>query len=226
MQMFELYHRVYHVVDDHNQLRQGEVAFADVWLTQDWAERHFAEGLGLWEVNVFKASAYFQKKTWNHNEFRKQLAHAFLTLGKHTYGEPLVPAAVDPPPAEPSPLQGEHPLKFFSEMPGGTRDEKHVCGYCGIPGAYMCCIGCFPTIDQAKFGICNPSTGRDCYEQHLAGKKNKHKMRKVKQPSRSAEATTAEEQAEQEAARERKLAGSRAGGKASGESRKRARSPQ
>lgn len=59
MQMFQLYHQVYHIIDDHNELRQGEVAFADAWLTKDWGQRRFAEGLGLWEVNVFKATVYF-----------------------------------------------------------------------------------------------------------------------------------------------------------------------
>lgn len=45
-----LFHEYFHIVDDHNQLRQGQVSMADVWETRDWAHRHFAEGLGLWEV--------------------------------------------------------------------------------------------------------------------------------------------------------------------------------
>ena len=28
---------------------------ADVWETTSWADRDFAESLGLWEVNVYKA---------------------------------------------------------------------------------------------------------------------------------------------------------------------------
>ena len=35
----------------HNYLQQGVVSMADVWLTKQWPERHFAEGLGFWEVN-------------------------------------------------------------------------------------------------------------------------------------------------------------------------------
>ena len=48
-----LYHRFFHLVDVHNPLRQGEVAMADVWATHDWAHRHFAEGLGFWEGQIF-----------------------------------------------------------------------------------------------------------------------------------------------------------------------------
>ena len=28
-------------------------AFDDAWATKDWAHRHFAEGLGYWEANVY-----------------------------------------------------------------------------------------------------------------------------------------------------------------------------
>ena len=54
-----LYHRFFHIVDVHNHLRQGLVSMADVWGTNHWADRHFAEGLGFWEVNVYKALQYF-----------------------------------------------------------------------------------------------------------------------------------------------------------------------
>eukprot|EP00965_Chrysotila_dentata_P080847 2668610-Pleurochrysis_carterae.AAC.1 len=57
---------------------------ADVWGTRSWAERHFAEGLGFWEVNVFKALVYFypQWKLLPHDAFRARLAWALMTLGK------------------------------------------------------------------------------------------------------------------------------------------------
>ena len=80
-----------------------------------------------------------------------------------------------------------------------TGGEKHKCGYCGNKSAYMCCNGCFPTIGEAKYAICNPSTGRNCYERHLAGEEPEYKMRKNKPQSSATEAATAEEQAEQEA---------------------------
>lgn len=86
-QMHALYRKYMNTVDLHNKLRQGVVSMADVWHTTSWAERHFAEGLGLWEVNVYKALVYFYPKYSNlaHGEFRSRLAWALLTLGKQPY---------------------------------------------------------------------------------------------------------------------------------------------
>ena len=48
-----------------------------------WPHRHFAESLGLWEVNVYKALVHFhpQYKDLKHPRFRRLLAHALLTGG-------------------------------------------------------------------------------------------------------------------------------------------------
>mmetsp|Transcript_18592 Transcript_18592/g.27966 ORF Transcript_18592/g.27966 Transcript_18592/m.27966 type:complete len:134 (-) Transcript_18592:62-463(-) len=86
--MFELYRKNMNLVDLHNKLRQGEAAMADIWKTQSWKTRHFAELLGFIEVNIFKSLAYFVKGCWekmSHNEFRRRLAWAFLTLGQEPY---------------------------------------------------------------------------------------------------------------------------------------------
>eukprot|EP00966_Prymnesium_polylepis_P275779 6372042-Prymnesium_polylepis.1 len=66
--MHALYRRWMNVVDIHNKLRQSVVSMADVWKTTSWNERHFAEGIGFWEVNVYKALVYFyfQWKTLAH----------------------------------------------------------------------------------------------------------------------------------------------------------------
>ena len=87
-QMHALYRKHMNVVDLHNKLRQGVVSMADMWQTKSWVERHFAEGLGLWEVNVYKALIYFQKAKWpnlSHSEFRARLAFAMMSLGKAAY---------------------------------------------------------------------------------------------------------------------------------------------
>ena len=60
---------------------------ADVWGTRDWADRHFAEGLGLWEVNVYKAAVTFQRVAYHHSEFRKRLERIGLE-----YQTPAAPA--------------------------------------------------------------------------------------------------------------------------------------
>ena len=77
------------IVDVHNKLRQGVVSMADIWPTTDWVKRHFAEGLGFWEVNVYKAFIYFvqvgARIKMAHGEFHARLAWAFMTLGKVSY---------------------------------------------------------------------------------------------------------------------------------------------
>jgi hypothetical protein len=84
-----LYRLWMNIVDVHNKLRQGVISMADVWPTTDWAKRHFAEGIGFWEVNVFKAIIYFypQYRHIDHGEFRARLAWAFMTLGMVPYPE-------------------------------------------------------------------------------------------------------------------------------------------
>eukprot|EP00966_Prymnesium_polylepis_P036668 850868-Prymnesium_polylepis.1 len=79
-----LYRLWMNIVDIHNKLRQGVCSMADVWGTVSWEKRHFAEGLGFWEVNVFKALVYFYEplRATSHGDFRKRIAWAFMTLGK------------------------------------------------------------------------------------------------------------------------------------------------
>lgn len=86
-QVHALYRKWMNVVDVSNKLRQGVVSMADVWKTKEWTDRHFAEGLGFWEVNVYKALIYFYPRynSLSHGEFRARLAWALLTLGKHPY---------------------------------------------------------------------------------------------------------------------------------------------
>ena len=162
-----LYHKYFNKVDVHNHLRQGLVSMADVWATKDWAHRHFAEGLGFWEVNVFMAITrwHLDYANMGHGKFRIRLAHAFMTLGKvpFTAGHAAAVTAV-------SEL---HKLKKF----GNYDSEHHQCGFCpkGIHG-YFYCDTCFPD-GRATHALCNPSKGRDCYAKHVAGEKPAHGCR-------------------------------------------------
>eukprot|EP00965_Chrysotila_dentata_P106182 3506726-Pleurochrysis_carterae.AAC.1 len=60
---------------------------ADVWATVSWVERHFAKGIGFWEVNVYKALILFYPrwKDLSHGDFGARLAWTLLTLGKEEY---------------------------------------------------------------------------------------------------------------------------------------------
>lgn len=175
--MHATYHETFHIVDDHNELRQGEAAMADVWGTRDWADRHFAEGLGLWEVNVYKAAVAFQGVTYHHSEFRKRLALAFLTLGKHEWGEPLATPTPEAPAAS-----CVHKFELLAKLTGGMPDKK-VCGHCGTESAYLCCTTCFPDVHECRYGVCSPNTGRDCVGRHCAGEKPEYQGHKVKIPA-------------------------------------------
>ena len=162
-----LYHRFFHLVDVHNHLRQGEVAMADVWATKDWAHRHFAEGLGFWEVNVFKALVYFHPDyaTLQHPRFRVLLAHAMLTLGK-PFREEEAGAGAE--------VQPDHSyciLKKFTSF----ASERHQCGYCSKK-PYHYCSTCFPVEKEAGYAICHSGLGQPCYHKHVTGVKPTHKM--------------------------------------------------
>ena len=54
------------------------IGTTDVWHTTSWDKRHFAEGLGFWEVSVFKAFTFWcqtqSPKKMPHADFRARLA--------------------------------------------------------------------------------------------------------------------------------------------------------
>ena len=182
-----MYHRYYGIVDTHNHLRQGLVSFADAWPTKDWADRHFAEGLGFWEVNVYKALVtwhpVYKRDGLSHPKFRKMLAHTLLTLGKAKYGSEGQGAGAAGPYSSSSACAHHHLARFDN-----YDHEKHQCGFCPRgTGAYFYCTTCFPD-GQATHALCNPTLERECYGKHAAGMKPTHTIRigiKKKNPVRS-----------------------------------------
>lgn len=177
-QMHELYRKWMNIVDLHNKLRQGVVSMADVWHTLTWAERHFAEGIGLWEVNVYKALVYFypQWQNLSHGEFRARLAWALLTLDKQPYpthreGSNAARVVENPAPGDlgiPSlPNSGHVYVRY-------EHNRIHRCAYCGSP-AYWKCLTC----EHSGLGtitVCGAksSRGRECIEAHVRGDQTKH----------------------------------------------------
>ena len=134
---------------------------ADVWDTKQWWHRHFAESLGFWEVNVFKALVYFHPdyKELQHPEFRRLLAHALLTEG-----QPLVIDVDKEPAVSPTETiaEGHQWCSFAKRAFDEGRDvpksgEMHRCGYCAAKVmAYGFCSVCFPAGTKPTFGICGP----------------------------------------------------------------------
>ena len=58
--------------------------------------------------------------------------------------------------------------------------EMHrSCGYCAAKVmAYGFCSVCFPAGTKPTFGICGPSTGRNCMQRHSNGAAPSHAMHK------------------------------------------------
>ena len=155
--------------------------------TKDWAERHFAEGLGFWEVNVFRSLVYFNSGEWGkvgHVEFRQRLAHCLLTLGKLAWGE--LPQDEEEQCSACDDEDESHVCKL--ERFEAYKNEKHQCGYCGVRG-YWYCSTCFPGVSDIQYGICNPSTKREgeaskCFAKHVLGfqAKNHAEVHQAKSP--------------------------------------------
>ena len=86
------YKSEYGLIDQINRDRQGQVSVSDVWLTQKWQHRHFAEGWGYLEVAIYRQLRYFHpryKANWgsgrkhlSHQMYRKMLAYTLLTGGQ------------------------------------------------------------------------------------------------------------------------------------------------
>ena len=182
------YRKYFHLVDDHNQLRSGTVTMADVWETTYWPDRHFAESLGFWEVNVFKALVRWQSdyKDLKHPRFRRLLSHALLSGG-----EPIV-IDVEKTPSPPTPsrvLEEGHSWTSFAKRREAlkleVKNEQHKCGYCGS-AAYGFCGACYPIGCEPTHAICGPSTGKNCMQQHcncVTPRFGMHKRKAKEDPS-------------------------------------------
>ena len=186
-QMHALYRQWMNIVDVHNKLRQGVVSMADVWGTTAWPERHFAEGLGFWEVNVFKCLIYFYQawKNLSHGEFRMRLAWACMTLGKAPYpgkdrpGDQFrAPEGPADSPAVPQSGQssaGPSLGGMVAPLPGGSHSYAKVpgtsgrqCAYCP-KNAYQWCETCF-IAGLGKIHVCGRKSKRPCMDDHVGGK--------------------------------------------------------
>lgn len=173
-QMHETYRKWMNVVDLHNKLRQGVVSMADVWHTTSWDERHFAEGLGLWEVNVYKAMVYFYPKwkTLPHGEFRARLAWALLTLGKKPYpADGVAPQAERPDAEVTDPGSGilGMPALPDSQHRYERHPTAHRCAYCKAP-SYWKCITC-EVYGLGTMSVCGAKSARGlaCMQAHAKG---------------------------------------------------------
>ena len=73
-EVFQLYYKNRHCIDDSNNLRQNAHGLEASWLTKDWPLRSFAFFIALCEANAFNAFRFFNPltaKDVNHMDFRR-----------------------------------------------------------------------------------------------------------------------------------------------------------
>ena len=127
----------------------------------------FAEGLGFWEVNIYRALTCFRADEWgsvSHRSYRERLAHALLTLGA-PWGQAEGAGINDA-----SEQDGHYCTLVRFEA---YKNEKHQCGHCKEK-AYFYCKRCFPDASSVEYATCNPATGRKCFAKHVLGVKPTH----------------------------------------------------
>jgi hypothetical protein len=235
--MHELYRSHMNLVDLHNKLRQGQVSMAEVWRTNSWPMRHFGELLGFTEVNIFKCLHYFRKETWgkmNHNDFRRRLAWAFLTLGQEPFPDDeaaqqdnasTVSSAAPPTSRDSytSATVGSASALFCGPRVHNVvainkeKREQHTCGYCGTFGTDKYCETCW----QEGYGvvfICGRKSKRDCIDLHQRGAPVQHGSwrcirKKAEAPAAAASKATASDASTTSPGRQGKGASKRRRGK-------------
>ena len=188
-----LYRLWMNIVDIHNKLRQGVVSMADIWATTAWPKRHFAEGLGFWEVNVYKAFVYFiqigKSVKMGHTEFRARLSWAFMTLGKVPYPKDGNPGTSgNPGPSGAYTTPGSVPE---APLPGGTHSyiptsgsNGKTCLYCGSI-AYKKCETC-EQLFGVPYPVCGPRSQRkfECINKHANGEPCLHSSFSMTSPAK------------------------------------------
>ena len=160
----ELYRNNMNTIDLHNRLRSGCGSMADVWRTNCWTERHFAELLGFIEVNIYKCLTYFypEHKDLSHPQFRIRLAWTLMTLGEVEFPTER---------AQPAAAQDAKDVQHH-EYVSYNGNERHSCGYCGKE-AYQYCSTC-KSLGLGEIAVCGRRTGRDCMTLHAKGEPLKH----------------------------------------------------
>jgi hypothetical protein len=81
--VFDVFYKARHSVDDNNNLRQNTRSIEDTWQTKHWQHRSFAMLLGIVESNAFLTFQNFIQKPYDdmpHTKFRRELAIELLDI--------------------------------------------------------------------------------------------------------------------------------------------------
>jgi len=175
-----MYKSKYSIVDQHNRLRTGSVAFRDVWKTHDFRIREFSELIGLAEVNTFllmraKGTGQVRQKQCRMLLAKMLLENPWIMAELETERQqafrlrPLIAAMGD--------LDGgsAHRLVALEKVmrtSGEDAQEKKVtqrrCVMCGRKTS-VACQACHKPSEGIVAYLCGPYTGRDCAALHMAG---------------------------------------------------------
>ena len=184
----QLYRSRYSIVDQHNRLRTGSVAFHDVWKTHDFRIRELSELIGLAEVNTFllmraKGTGQVRQKYCRKVLAKELLDNPWILAQLETERQqalrlrPLIAAMGDLGEGTAHRLVAlEEVIRTGGEDTQGRKVTQRRCIMCGKK-ASAACQACHKPSEGVVAYLCGPYTGRDCAAQHMAGVPSRRRRR-------------------------------------------------
>jgi hypothetical protein len=149
----------------------------------DDALQHFVKGLQHFD----KALQHFVKGPWKnigHNEFRRRLAHALLTLGEQPFPDDMADSNNSTAARSSTPNSMSSSLDSATGLFAGPsfqhifaaynkeKHELHTCAYCGHRTQNYC-VSCYQ-LGRGPISVCGRRSGRDCIDRHACNEQMKH----------------------------------------------------
>ena len=180
-----LYRKYFNKIDVHNHIRHSTPSFSDVWGTNTWWHRDFAEMLGFIQTNAHLAWNHFSPQgkalPLHYKQFQKKLAarlinNKFLTqedvemcLGKRSRGSAGFDSDSDSEGGDSDGGGGasrnvrHHTLKHID---GSSGSRQLRCSVCSKKCSFYCSCG-GPESVYPSVCLCGTATGRECYARHI-----------------------------------------------------------
>ena len=184
----QVYRSRYGIVDQHNRLRTGSVAFHDVWKTRDFRIRELSELIGLAEVNTFllmraKGPGHVRQKYCRKVLAKELLENAWIMADLEMERQqalrlrPLLAAmAGDEGGIGHRLVSLEEVMKHSGEGTGTKKIVQRRCVMCGKKASAACLLCHRPSEGTVAY-LCGPYTGRECAAQHMAGIPSRRRRR-------------------------------------------------
>ncbi|POM70815.1 hypothetical protein PHPALM_12696 [Phytophthora palmivora] len=166
--MVELFFEYFSTVEVHDHYRQGSLEIEREWLTHSWAHRIFDTVLGMVVVDSYLAYRY--EKSW-------------VRRVCFPFGTPIVFQYLPDRPSEERESNGGsdlddtslpvHTLLALGDRPeyqqlkNTSQRAQRRCKVCKKKASFYCAI-CSDCDADRYVALCGSTTGRTCYQQHLA----------------------------------------------------------